>query len=423
MIGAAQRAGDLAMSGLTPHGAASSTARRLLRVTVAAIAVALTMIPLDSPFAAARNNPANTVLQIMASNNARELIPGLLPDITAVSGLETPPVIKYTSAMGALRDFCKGVGGSSPDIVVTTRRLRSGMASECTENGVEHMAQVALGRSALVLAVRTGSTLRKLTAREVYLALARDVPDQDGFRRNTAIQWSDIARSLPAQEIRFQIPPRENNARALFNALILEGGCRREPLVKLIFAADQRATRGLTTRVDRVREIPHDQAVQALLDAPEGTVGVLTYFDVMQTGGKLSSLAMDGVLPTDETILNGTYDFASLYWLYAKRGQASRARAPALDLATERIIAIALTEPVLGPGGAVSKVGLIPLAPADRAAQREVFAARPSAYGRIGSFVAWVADTASAARSLVGLAVGERRASHRTPKAARISAR
>jgi phosphate transport system substrate-binding protein len=359
-------------------------------------------------FAAAQGNPSADVLHITVSQSGRQVIDGLLPDITRISGLQTAPAIKYSSPLGALRDFCQGVGGASPDIVVTTRRLRSALANECTKNGVEHMVQVVLGRSALVLAVRSGSTLTRLTARDVYLALARDVPDQEEFRRNTAIRWSDINRSLPAEDIRFQLPPRGDINRPLFNALILQGGCRKEPLVKLIFTAPQRIARCVTTRVDRVREIPHDQAVRALLEAPEGTVGVLSYLDVLQSGGKLVGLAMDGVSPNDETILNGTYDYTSLYWLYSKRGQALRGRAPAIDMATDRVIASALTEPVIGPGGILSKSGLIPLAAEDRIAQRAIFAARPGVYG-IGSLITWVSDTASATRSLLGLALGEPR--------------
>jgi phosphate transport system substrate-binding protein len=367
-----------------------------------AIAVAL----LGSFSAAAQGNPAADVLHIEVSESGREIVTGFLPAVTRISGLSTTPVVKYSSALGVLRDFCQGVGGSSPDIVLTTRRLPSSLANECTKNGVEHMVQVELGRSALVLAVRGGSGLGKLTARDVYLALARDVPDQEEFRRNTAIRWSDIDHALPPQDIRFQLPPRDDIGRSIFNGLILEGGCRREPLVKLIFTAEQRSARCLTTRVDRVREIPHDQAVQALLEAPEGTVGVLPYPDYMEANGKLTALALDGVTPTDETILNGTYDYTSFYWMYAKRGQARRGRAPAIDKAADRVIALALTDPVIGPGGIMDKAGLIPLGAEDRIAQRAVFAVRSSSYN-MWPVVTWVSDTAGAARSLVDLLLGE----------------
>jgi ABC-type phosphate transport system substrate-binding protein len=246
---------------------------------------------------------------------------------------------------------------------------------------VEHLAQVQLGRSALILAVRKGSEFTELTARQVYLALARDVPDKTEFRRNTAVRWSDVDKSLPQQDIRFQVPPRDDGNRALFNGLILEGGCRDESLVQTIFSAERRTGRCTTIRVDRIREIPHDQTVQALLDAPEGTIGVVASDDMAKAAGQLVPLKLDGVTPPDEDILNADYEYTTLYYLYAKRGQAMNGRSAAIDTAVDRIVAWALTERVIGRKGLLSQLGLIPLSDRVRAEQRAAFAPRPRDYG------------------------------------------
>jgi len=41
-----------------------------------------------------------------------------------------------------------------------------------------------------------------------------------------------------------------------FDSLILEDGCRQEKLIKQIFSAQDRSSRCVTTRVDRVKEVP-----------------------------------------------------------------------------------------------------------------------------------------------------------------------
>lgn len=348
---------------------------------------------------------APATLHIAVADTGRAIFDRFLPDLAGMSGLATPPVVTHASALGVLRDFCQGVGGNSPDIVLTTRRLRLSLASECSQNGVEHMVQVKLGRGALILAVRRGSDITGLTAREVYLALARDIPDKDEFRRNTNIRWSDIDASLPQEDIRFQLPPREGGGRARFNSLILEGGCRDEPLVKLIFTADQRTARCVTTRVDRVREIPANQAVRALLDAPMGTIGVLSLDDLAQANGDLVPLALDGVLPTAKTVLDGTYDYASVYWMYAKRGQVRRGRPAAIDAAVDHIIAGSLSEAVLGPNGPLATLGVIPLPTDDRRAQRAVFATPANPYS-VEPVLEWVGYAAGTVQGLVELALG-----------------
>jgi phosphate transport system substrate-binding protein len=354
------------------------------------------------------NRPAN-VLRISVSDSGRTIFDGLIPDITAASGLSTPPRIKYTTALGALQEFCHGVGGSSPDIVLTTRRLRPSLVEECGENGVENIAQVALGRSAMILAVRRGSKLSKLTAQQVYLALARDVSEKDEFRRNVAIRWSDIDRTLPQVDIRFQVPPRESSGRPMFNAMVLQSGCREDPLIKLIFFADQRIARCVTTRGDRVREIPVNQAVRALVDAPMDTVGVVSYQDVAQSNGELVAIAVDGIFPDRDAIVEGTYEFSYLYYLYAKRGQALKGGTspvdPAIDAAVDRIIARALSEPVIGPDGILANLGLIPIPAEDRDHQRALFIPRARIYGA-ASIANWAASAAKKAGSVLSFGRG-----------------
>jgi phosphate transport system substrate-binding protein len=353
---------------------------------------------------AAAQSPAAPELRIGVSDTGQAIFDGFVPALAEVSGLANPPVVIHASALGVLRDFCRGVGGNSPDVVLTTRRLRPSLASDCQAHGVDHMVKIELGHGALVLAVRRESALRHLSAHDVYLALARDIPDKDEFRRNTNIRWSDIDASLPQEDIRFQLPPREDGGRVEFDGLILEGGCREEPLVKVIFAVDQRTSRCVTTRVDRVREIPPSQDVRALVDAPVGTIGVLSLRDIAQTNGQLVPLALDGVMPDAKTVLDGSYDYASPYWLYAKRGQAARGRAPAIDAAVDRIITAALSEQALGTGGVLSKLGLVPLPPDVRQEQRALFAARANPYG-VGPVIEWISFAASGARALVELAL------------------
>ncbi|MEJ0016092.1 MAG: hypothetical protein WDN25_05905 [Acetobacteraceae bacterium] len=69
-----------------------------------------------------------------------------------------------------------------------------------------------------------------------------------------------------------------------------------------------------------MRDLPRPQAVKALLDAPIGTVGVLSYTDVVNSGGQFVALEFDGVVPNDTTIRTILYDFSTSFWLYARRG-------------------------------------------------------------------------------------------------------
>ena len=300
----------------------------------------------------------------------------LTADLVATAGPAVQTEVEHADFSG-FKAFCQEPYGPGPDILLTTRRIYSHDRSNCGKNDARPMAEIELGSGALVLAARRGSELTGLTSRQVYLALARDVPYRGEFRRNTAIRWSDIDKSLPAEDIRFQLTPREAGGRSLFDALVLEGGCRQEPLVMQIFLAQPRTARCITTRGDRVREVPREQAARELMEAPEGTVGVLAYADLVRAGDALVPLALDGVLPTDETITNDIYPVSGSYLMYVRRGQRG---APAtVNAALTRMIGRADSEEMIGPGGVLVKLGMLPLTADQREAQREALSGEPDA--------------------------------------------
>ena len=380
-------------------------AGRLLRrgaVTLAALAVlALAQLAPASADTAASALPQ---LRILEFGGGRGIFDALSAGLLANAGPAVQGTVDHGS-FAAFRAFCDGPDGTGPDILLTTWRVSGHDQSSCSSHDSQPMAELELGRGALVLVVRRGSDLTALTSQQVYLALARDIPYRGEFRRNTAIRWSDIDRSLPAEDIRFQLPPREAGGRSLFDALVLEAGCRQEPLVMQIFLAQPRTARCVTTRVDRVREVPHDQAVRELLEAPEGTVGVLAYADLAKTGGALVPLALDGVMPTDQTILDDAYGVAGSYWMYVRRGQPGSS--PVVNNALTNLIALADSEEMIGPNGVLSSIGMLPLPSDQREAQVDAMSGRDTSYYGFGTVAGWVATIAERALTLAGLSYGE----------------
>jgi phosphate transport system substrate-binding protein len=351
---------------------------------------------------AAQDKPASLILHIAVSTSGRTVFDSLIETMTARAGLTSRFTVDHTTALDGLRDFCQNISGKSPDIVMATHRMQAGLAAECAKNGVDNIAVVELARSALILAVHAGSMLSQLTSRQVYLAIAREVPSRGDFARNTAVRWSDIDRSLPPQDIRFQLPMRDDGSRAIFDSLVLEGGCRHEPEVKAIFDAQQRTTRCVAARYDRVREIPRPQAARMLLEAPLGTVGVVSQHDIAESDGQLVGLTLDGETPDHDAVRRGTYEYSSSFWLYAKRDQAQEGGSDSVDAAVERMVSEAQSEAVIGPDGPLPGLGASPLPANERAAQRDALMDSNASFG-LASIMHWVVDTGSDAWIMFGV--------------------
>ncbi len=350
----------------------------------------------SAPLAVAQDTP---LLRVTVADTASATLDRLVDAMAADAGLTGQLAVSHAASLPALRSFCRNQPDSSPNVVLSTHRMESTLAAECAKNGIGNIAIVEIARDPLILAVRNGSALTGLTSRQIYLAAAREIPFHDEFVRNTSVRWSDVDASLPAQDIRFQLPMRDEGTHDTLDSFVLEGGCRNETPVKLIFSAQQRTVRCTTTRTDRVREVPRAQAMRALLDAPVGTVGVLSQFDLNQSNGQLVSLTLDGVSPTMEAIRSGSYDFSGSFLLYAKRDGGSPA-SPA-TAAVERIIEAAQTDAITGPDGFVAKYGLTPLPDDDRVAQRVKLAAGSATYS-LGSLMGWATDAAAEAWRMFG---------------------
>jgi len=129
------------------------------------------------PLAASHERPPTPVLRVVASHRGVPLFERLTAMLPGGLGMDVS--VKEADPRKALRDFCRGSPDTSPDIIVVTLHMHDALLSECTKNGFTNVSSIELGRSALVLAVRSGSALSSLTSRQVYLAIAREVPCRD----------------------------------------------------------------------------------------------------------------------------------------------------------------------------------------------------------------------------------------------------
>jgi phosphate transport system substrate-binding protein len=281
-----------------------------------------------------------------------------------------------TTALGsarALDAFCAGVGPQTPDIALVTRRMPRAMAETCAANGVRDIIEIQLGLGAVVVAARRGEAAPAMTSRQIWEALAAQRPVDEEFVPNRARLWTDVAPGMPRQEIRVILPVEGTGTRALFDDLVMEAGCRHVPEVRLLFEAAYRRGKCVAARTDgRIAEVPSDQVVPALLAAAPGTLAVLSYDQLVASGGNMVALALDGVVPSQASIGNLDYEHARTFFLYAKRQHSRNQQGVGVVRGIHEFLVESTSEHAGGPGGYLTAAGLVPLAPAERAAQRRI---------------------------------------------------
>jgi phosphate transport system substrate-binding protein len=243
----------------------------------------------------------------------------------------------------------------------------------CAANGVRDIIELQIGLGAVVVVARRGEVMPPLTTRQIWEALAAERPAEEEFVANAARLWSDVAPSLPRSEIRMILPRPGAGTRALFDDLILEAGCRHAKAVRLLFEASYRRGKCVTLRNDgQVTAVDSDQVAAAILAAPPGTLGVVSFDQMVASGGNLVPVALDGVTPSSTSIGSLDYDPARTFYLYAKRQHSRNQQGVGVVRGIREFLLEATSEHAGGPSGYLAAAGLVPLTPAERAAQRRV---------------------------------------------------
>ena len=92
------------------------------------------------------------------------------------SGFKTPK-IESTGSGGGLKLFCSGVGVEHPDVTNASRRIKKSEVAKCAKNGISEIIEIKIGYDGIVFANSKRSPQMKVTLKQMFLALAKQVPE------------------------------------------------------------------------------------------------------------------------------------------------------------------------------------------------------------------------------------------------------
>ncbi|WP_326523989.1 substrate-binding domain-containing protein [Sphingomonas sp.] len=278
-----------------------------------------------------------------------------------------PPVIESTGTGPGMKLFCGGIGPRFPDVVNASRRMKTSELESCRSNGVEKVMEVQIGTDGIALAESKRGQEFKLTRRDIYLALAAN----PGGQRNTAKLWRDVNPTLPAIPIQVYGPPSTSGTRDAFAELVMVPACEKyDPDAKALKDSDKDAydLRCTKLRDDGVYvdKGENDNLIVQNLSTNPNAIGMFGYSYLEENAATLRGVPLDGIVPTYQTISDGSYPGARALYLYVKT--AHLRAVPGL----KEFLADYAGE--WSPGGRLARRGLIPAAAADRAAAAQVIA-------------------------------------------------
>lgn len=236
------------------------------------------------------------------------------------------PKIESTGSGGGMKLFCNGIGVSFPDITNASRRIKLNEFKQCQENGVKEIVEVLIGYDGIAFANSRESDQLEITRRDMFLALAKDVPNPDGsetFVANPYQTWQDVNPALPAVKIEVLGPPPTSGTRDAFAELALEGGCKTFPWIAAMKKTDKSAykARCHTVREDGayIEAGENDNLIVSKLQANPLAFGVFGFSFLDQNADKVQGSLIEGFAPTFESISSGDYKISRPLYFYVKK--------------------------------------------------------------------------------------------------------
>lgn len=274
------------------------------------------------------------------------------------------PVVEGGGSGAGRAKMCEGVGPNTVDIANSSSRISQKDLDTCAANGAKDIMEVRFGYDGIVFASDVKGPEFAFTPSDIYNALAARVAKDGAIAANAYTKWSQFNAALPAQEILVLVPGTKHGTREVFDTRVVEAGCKASGAYDLFAAAaegDEAAKKKaavgecLKLRTDgRSVDIDGDYTeTLARLDADKSAVGVFGLSFYQNNTDKLRVATMSGIVPSTESIANGSYPVSRPLYFYVKLAHMDVI--PGLKEYVEFFV----SDDMAGPNGPLSQYGLV----------------------------------------------------------------
>lgn len=268
------------------------------------------------------------------------------------------PKLESTGSGGGLKLFCEGVGTQHPDITNASRRMKKSEFDNCQSNGVEDIVEVRIGADGIVIAQAKDNDALDLTLEQLFLALAKEVPNPDGGDKlvaNPYQKWSDIDSDLPDTKISVMGPPPTSGTRDAFVEIAMQGGCKEFDFINEMEKSEMKSVcHAMREDGPFIEAGENDNLIVQRLAQDKGTLGIFGYSFLMENEGQIKAVTVNDVEPTPESIASEDYPVARSLFFYIKKAHVG------VVPGIEEYVAEFTSEGTWGDNGYLVDVGLIP---------------------------------------------------------------
>ena len=253
----------------------------------------------------------------------------LLTFVTTVSSGSPKGVVIKVNEQPA-RNIFDAICGNHPtgdpnSIIATTRRITTEQSC-LRESHRNDIIELQVGYQGLVLARSKLYGSLNLSARDLFLALARRVPNPERPTElidNPYITWNQVDPALPYDSIHVYGPARNSPEGRLVAELVLDAGCNSVPTLAALRDHDS-ATFETACHQLRTDTAYEEVALGTInytdvLNHSPTALGIMTLTTFRYLQDKLIANPVDGILPDTTTFAAQSYPASRSIYLYTTK--------------------------------------------------------------------------------------------------------
>ncbi len=284
------------------------------------------------------------------------------------------PIIESTGTGGGFKLFCAGNGEDTPDLADASRAIKDSEKALCAKNNVGDITEIKIGYDGIVLAHSTKVSEYKLSRKEIFLALARQVPQNGKLVDNFYTNWKEINPALPDAAIEVYGPPPTSGTRDAFVELVMNKGCDALPEFVAVYpdeAARHKHCGALREDGKFIEAGENDNLiVQKLIKNPVA-LGIFGYSYLEENSDSVTGAIIEGIEPNAENIRESKYSVSRPLFVYVKNAHVGKIPG------VKEFITELTSDAALNDTGYLAAKGLIPLHEDEKKAVQAKAAALP----------------------------------------------
>lgn len=231
------------------------------------------------------------------------------------------PTVETNGTGGGFKLFCQGISKNTPDIVNASRHIKNSEIQLCKKNNINDIMEVKIGYDGIVLANSINSLKFSLTSKQIFLALAHTIPSKGKLVNNYYKKWSDISKSLPGYKIEIYGPPPTSGTRDAFVELVMQKVCINMDEFKKSYPDIKKRKKICSLLREDGAFIDvgeNDNIIVQKIINNKTALGIFGYSFLEQNSFIIQANLVDGVIPSFETIKDGSYPISRPLYVYVK---------------------------------------------------------------------------------------------------------